>query len=250
MYENLTLLCCSYNQPTHLQRMLQSFVQLHGDEKFNILISENSPNEDIAIFLNENLIPYIRNHKGTHSKSIDPLLVECKTKYGLLVDSDVIFKHKIDKLLEVMATNTAAIMGEIQGDRGGYRLHPRIAPWFCLIDVEQIKSKKIKFHDQTRIEKTNSTYFYKAVPLNPFINNTTPFYDVGATFYEDINKCGMKILNAKGISKYFTHYEGASWRRASGHEGYITLGNNVYQQFLSDTAYLKDVVLKGKFNVL
>lgn len=247
-YPELTLLSASFNTPEHVLRMLKSFVHVHGTGPFQLILCENSTNDETRTALKENKIDFINSPGGTHSRSVDRLLMACSTRYALLVDTDIIFREKIDKLLEVMKINAAALMGEIQADRGGYRLFPRVAPWFCLIDVEQIKEKRIPFHDQARIYNTNSQYFYQAVPLNPHINNSRPFYDVGATFYEDINKAKLKILDAKGIGKYFTHYEGGSWRRSSGNEGYVKLGNSVYRRFLEETKYLDGVQIKNCFS--
>lgn len=247
-YPDLTLMTCSFNTPRHVQAMLQSFVSIHGDGPFNCLICENSTDDETRKLLDENGIKYLLNPGGTHSVSVDKLLDACPTQYALLVDSDIVYIKKIDRLLEVMKSNNAAILGEIQADRGGYRLYPRIAPWFCLINTYHIKENKIKFHDQSRIDKTNSKYFYQSIPLNPHVNNSAPFYDVGATFYEDISNSGLKILNAKGVEKYFIHYEGGSWRRSSGHAGYVNLGNSVYEKFMADTKYLSNVSIERKFN--
>lgn len=247
MFEDLTILTCSFNAPQHILAMLRSFISIHGDGPFNILIMENSTDENTRKLLDENEIGYIRNPGGTHSESIDELLSKCDTRYALLVDSDIIFIQKIDKLLEILKANNGTVMGEIQGSRGGYTLHPRIAPWFCLIDVHSIKNRNISFHNQTRIDKTGSGYFYKSPPINPNRNNTAPFYDVGATFYEDINKLQLKIIDARGITKYFNHYEGGSWRRTSGNAGYMQLGAAVYENFLKETEHLNTTVIKGKF---
>lgn len=231
MLEDLTLLSCSYNTPLHLLTMLRSFVKVHGDGPWNCLIMENSTNDDTVKILEKNKVPYIRNAGGTHSKSIDLLFKECKTKYAILVDSDIIFIEKVHPLLSVMKNNDGALMGEVCGDRGGYRLHPRVHPWFCVVDTEKIKQHSIVFHDQKRIDETNSQYFYSSVPINPFKNNAIPKYDVGATFYEDICKAKLNILEAKGITKYFIHFEGSSWHTKSGHPGFIQLGNTIYNKF-------------------
>jgi len=246
-YREISILVCSYNTPLHVITMLKSFVAIHGEGTFNIIIMENSTNDDTRKLLDENNIPYIKNPGGTHSKSIDEMILTCNTKYALLVDSDIIFTQKIDKLLDVMQKNNGTLMGEICGDRGGYRLHSRIQPWFCLINVDNIKKSRIRFHDEDRINKSGSHYFYQAVPLNPNVNNPIPFYDVGATFYEDIDKQKLNIIDAKGIIKYYKHFEGSSWQRASEHPEYIDHGNKVYIQFCIEAEKYKAVNIKEKF---
>lgn len=246
-YPDLTIITCSFNTPSHLSTMLKSFVNIHGDGPHNILICENSTNDETRKILDENGIGYLKTPGGTHSRSIDRLLLTCNTKYALLVDSDIVFVEKIDKLLTVMKANDATLMGEIQGDRGGYKLHPRVHPWFCLINVDHIKKNKIRFHDQKKINESNSNYFYEAVPINPFKNNYQPFYDVGATFYEEIRNKKLGILDAKGIQKYFRHFEGSSWHRQSGHDGFIAWGNKVYQEFVEVAKQYTSINIKGKF---
>lgn len=250
MYKDFTLIFASYNTPQYTSVMLKSFVHIHGNGPFNIIICENSTTDETSKILDDNNIKYIKNPGGTHSQSVNILLSHCHTKFALLVDTDIVFKQKIDPLLEKIILNDGTLMGEMQRDRGGYKLYPRIAPWFCLINVDHIKAYKISFHDENRIIKTNSQYFYQTVPLNPHVNNTNPFYDVGATFFEDITKKKLKIINAKGINKYFNHYEGGSWRIASGHSGYVNLGKSVFQNFLLDTEFLNNISIKNVFTFM
>jgi hypothetical protein len=247
MFNDLTILCCSYNTPMHIETMLKSFINMHGDGPFNIIIMENSTNSETSKLLDQNNIKYIKNPGGTHSKSIDELILNCQTKYGLLIDSDIVFLKPIDKLLEIMRSNDISLMGEICGNRGGYKLHPRVHPWFCLINIENIKNYKIKWHDQNRIDKTKSNYFYSSVPINPLKGNEIPFYDNGSTFYEDINNANLNIINAKGIRSYFNHYEGSSWHRQSGNEAFIKWGNNIYDRFLNYRKIYDNIIIKDKF---
>lgn len=247
MNKLFTLMTCNYNTPKHILTMLRSFVKTNGDGPWNLVLFDNSTDEISSGLLNENEIFHYRTPGQTHSPTIDKLLLNCKTKYALLVDSDIIFRQKIDKLIDVMEKTGAAILGQTCGDRGGYRLNKRVHPWFCLINVEKVKQHKISWHDQKRIDDTNSGYFYKNVPICPFVGNITPFYDNGATFYEDVCKAGLRIVEAIGIEKYYTHYEGSSWQRNSGHSGFENLGNSVYEMFLKEYEFYKDVDIKGKF---
>jgi hypothetical protein len=227
--------------------MLQSFVSFHDDDPHNIIILENSTEAQTSRILDMNLVPFIRNPGGKHSESIDVGLQKCNTKYALLCDSDVIFTKNIYSLIDTMKTYNGALMGIVQGDRGGYKLFNRIAPWFCFIDVEKIKENGIKFHNQERIEKSNSGYFYNTPPIHPGKGNTDPFYDVGATFYEDVNKAGLKIINASGIQAFFIHAEGSSWHRTSGHEGFIKWGEMIYQIHQKKAKEFEKIDIKGKF---
>jgi len=248
IFDNLTILTCSYNSKIHIETLLQSFAKVHGDGCYNLIVMDNSTNDETSVFLDNNNIKYIKNPGGTHSKSIDRLLHECTTKYALLVDTDVMFIQPINKLMEIMQTNDGTIMGEICGDRGGFKLHCRIHPWFCLINVDNIKKHNIMWHDQKRIDSTNSGYFYNTIPIHPIKNNTIPYYDNGCTFFEDINNAKLKIIDTgKSLTKYFRHYEGHSWHRTSGNSGFEMIGVKMHKVFLHDRELFKDTNIKDKF---
>ena len=190
---NITLISCSYNTPLVTENMLKSFLNVH--EGVPILISENSTNTETKDILNKANIPYFDNTGGLHAPSVDLLLEKVETDYALLVDTDVIFMRSCGDLFESFKTNELSLMGEIAGDRGGKRLHKRVHPWFCFIDVQKIKENKIKFYDVERMRSRGEVR-----------------YDVGSSFFEDTRKAGLKIANVKAEPYYFKHYEGMSWR--------------------------------------
>ena len=94
---------------------------------------------------------------------------------------------------------------------------------------------------------TGSNHFYQSVPIHPAQNNNNPFYDVGATFYEDIVKAGLRILDAPSLGAYFVHYEGSSWHRQSGNPGFEAYGERVYKLFLEDCLKYSHVNIFKKF---
>jgi hypothetical protein len=245
--DNTTVLTCSYNTPTITITMLKSFVSVHGIGPHNIIISENSTTWHTSELLDKNGIKHILNKGSPHSQSIDKLFELCTTKYALLVDTDIIFKQPINRLIEVIEQNGGTILGEICGSRGGYMLHDRINPWFCLINIENIKKNNIKFHDQKRIEDSKSELFYKNIPINYAVRNTSPYYDVGSTFYEDIINAKLKIINAKGLNNYFTHYEGSSWHRGCGNQWLDKHGQLVWEKYKEEIEKYKDVDIKNQF---
>jgi hypothetical protein len=88
------------------------------------------------------------------------------------------------------------LAGEICGDRGGKKLHKRVHPWHCFINVKHIKDNNIKFHDPKRLSS----------------KHTSIIYDVGASFFEDIKNAKLKIGDMSLQDSYYKHYEGMSWR--------------------------------------
>lgn len=248
MFDDLTLVTCSYNTPEILETMLKSFIRIHGNGPHNILIYDNSTNEETAEMLDKYGIKYIRNPGYTHSKGVEQALLDCRTKYALLVDSDIIFKANIEGLYKTIKDNDITLGGELCASRGGYNLHPRIHPWFCFINVENVRKHGIKFTDMDRIEKSKASGFYKNIPLNETEQgNEIPMYDVGATFYEDIKNADLKIGNISNISQWFKHYEGSSWQRVSGHEGFEKLGNKVWVEYQEEIKKHKGIILNNQF---
>lgn len=191
---NITLASCSYNTPEVTITMLRSFFFHH--DFTNVLICENSSNEDTVKLLVENNVPFIRNENGLHAPSVDNLIEKCKTDYMLLVDTDVIFLKNHEDIFSQFKNSKLTLLGEICGDRGGKRLHNRVHPWHCFINVKDIKEHNIKFYDYERQVKRDGT----------------PIYDVGASFFEDIKNAKLKIGDVKLENLYYKHYEGMSWR--------------------------------------
>jgi hypothetical protein len=190
---NLTLISASYNTPDITEYMVKTFCNLYKETP--ILICENSTDEKTINFLNENKIPYIRNKNGLHAPSVDLLLNNITTDYALLVDTDILFLKDISYIFEQFVSNDITLMGEIVGDRGGKKLHKRVNPWHCFINVKHIKQYNIKFYDEYRLKSRNEIR-----------------YDVGSSFFEDIHKLKLKIADFNGQDIYYKHFEGMSWR--------------------------------------
>lgn len=132
----------------------------------------------------------------SHGNAVNAAFDLVKTKYVLLVDSDVLFLKDIKKPYEKFKEGGFVLMGEVVGDRGGKSLYPRVNPWFCFIDLEQLKEHDINFYDHHRTKEIKSERIY----------------DIGSTMFEDVIKADLTVANAKMENKYFKHYEGMSWR--------------------------------------
>ena len=191
--KDITLISCSYNTPKVTENMLKSFLALHPNVE--ILICENSTDDITENILKSANIPYIRNKGGVHGESVDLLLRKVKTTNALLVDTDVIFLKDHNTIYNTFNEMNLSLMGEIEGDRGGKKLHKRVHPWHCFINVKNIKEKNIKFYDVDRMRSRNEIR-----------------YDVGSSFFEDIKKSGLKIGSFCGNGSFYKHYEGMSWR--------------------------------------
>lgn len=192
--KDLTLLSASYNTPGVTKTMLQSFF-FHHPYQVKVLISENSTNDSTVKILKENNVNFLRNKKMLHGPAVNLLLENCKTEYALLVDTDIIFLKNHQDIFEQFKENNLTLLGEICGDRGGKKLHKRVHPWHCFINVKNIKKNKIKFYDKERQSVVHDVG-----------------YDIGSMFFEDIHKNKLKIGDVNLNNDYYRHYEGMSWR--------------------------------------
>jgi len=207
---NITIASCSYNTPDVTITMLKSFFKYH--DSTNVLVCENSINNNTTKLLVENDIPYIQNTGGLHAPSVDLLIENCKTDFMLLVDTDIIFLKNHQDQFDIVQQMDLTLLGEICGDRGGKSLHNRVHPWHCFINVKNIKDNNIKFYDYDRQVKRDGG----------------KIYDVGASFFEDIRNAKLKIGNVKLQDTYYKHYEGMSWRvlKYGETEGNIDVDSN------------------------
>lgn len=193
--EDLTLITCSYNTPDITLTMLKSWMSVHNRTQ-RIVICDNSTNNDTKNLLYDHKIPYTSRPGATHGEGVNEALKLCKTKYALLVDTDVIFLKDHNSIFQQFKDMDLAIMGKVEGDRGGKSIYNRVNPWHCFIDVEKIKQHNITFFDKQRMKDSFST---------------SKIYDIGSTFLEDIKACGLKIGNVDLSNNYYIHLEGMSW---------------------------------------
>lgn len=243
MFDDVSLLCCSYNQKTILHRMLQSFVYHHPDVRFRALIVENSDDDDISDFLKHHEVPYWRNDTGDarHSPSVDLGLTRIRTKYVLLCDSDIVIRRSIRRFLGMLIGNEVDVAGALQGDRGGYILHSRISPHFCLINVDSVQRNGIVFHDQERVNTTGSNGFFNHVPVQE--NDGRAHYDCGSTFFEDCVNKNLRIVPIDGLDQYVCHGESLSWAESVNKD----LETQRRERFMDESSPYQGVDIRGRF---
>jgi len=193
--DDLTLITCSYNTPDITLTMLKSWMSVHNKTQRLVLV-DNSTDDKTKGLLYDNKVPYTPRPGFSHGQGVNEAIKLCKTKYALLVDTDVIFLRDHSDIFNQFKEMDLTIMGKVEGDRGGKSIYNRVNPWHCFIDVEKVKQNNIQFFDEQRMKDSFKT---------------DKIYDIGSTFLEDIKKAKLEIGNVDLSGKYFLHLEGMSW---------------------------------------
>lgn len=195
---DLTILTCNYNTP-ELVINLHKSIKKYSNLECDFIVINTSTDDVSENYLKENKINYYNYRGGIHGDAVNLGLRKIKTKYVLLLDSDVIITSDIRGVFTKMKSNNLALMGNIVGDCGGKSLYPRVEPWFCFIDREILSKYKISFFDRQRTKKSK-------LPTSERV------YDIGSTMYEDVIKYNLLVGNLNVENKRFIHYGGMSWR--------------------------------------
>ena len=190
---NYSLMTCTFNNNAMTCGMLLSF-KTFIKANIPLFIIDNGTTELASPFMKKTFhvfdnsnYKFTKNYpcrSRTHAEAIEYALKHViNTKYVLLCDNDIIFKPKIQLLLNAPFEPFDAI-GEI-----GYDLVPpnRLFPYFCIINVEKLKTENISY--------------------NRFIGHGT--HDTGCSFLEDIQAANWKIKPIK-LDDYIYHLKGGT----------------------------------------
>lgn len=239
--KDITLVTINWNNRLCLELMLKSYVKHHyNGEELNLLLIDNNSADDSREWMDTNGIPYqqLSGNIG-HEAAICFLYPEIKTKYVLLVDTDILYNENVFSYIDLLNESTVAVGDLISGDRlGDMVIKPRLGAWFILFDIETCRNKGI-------------TYF-----RHPDNNNAS--YDVASEFYENLwrNNLGvhaLKRLNDNPDSSVigmqyekFGHLLRMSWdlNKHVDREGEIMMRRRYVESRLNE---FRDVDLRGKF---
>ncbi len=242
---DLTLLTCNYNTPELIVNLLRS-VKETCSELPKVVVMNTST--ESSTLLDDNSIPYFNYRGGIHGEAVNLGLKKVKTRYVLLVDSDIIFLQDYKKAFEKFKSSRLTLMGKVVGDCAGKSLYTRVEPWFCFIDLDALKSFKIDFFDRIRSKNSKSE---------------SKVYDIGSTMFEDVTDKGLLVGDVDLENKYFKHYGGMSWRAQKydpsqgdtdidfggthPHKGLYDYSQVIKQSYIKETQFLSDVNITGIF---
>ena len=246
---NLTLLTCNYNTPGLIVNLLKSLKHTSSNLPKVVVMNTSTIDSDD---LKKYGIPYYNFRGGIHGEAINLGLTKITTRYVLLVDSDVLFLKDFSPAFEKFKSSNLALMGKVVGDCAGKSLYPRVEPWYCFMDLYQLKQHKIKFFDRERTERSKAR-----------LTNPPRVYDIGSTMFEDITKENLLIGDVNLENKFFKHYGGMSWRAKKydpfqadtdidfggthPHKCLFDLGLYIEQLYFKETEYLVPIDIKNIF---
>lgn len=246
---NLSILTCNYNTTQQVPYLLKSMVKECAELPKLVVMDTSDDIWNNLGFLPNDSIPHYNFRGGIHGEAVNLGFKKVKTRYVLLVDSDVIFLQDFKKPFEKFKETGAALMGKVVGDVAGKSLYPRVEPWYCFIDLDQLKAHKIEFFDRERMKKSKSE---------------SRVYDVGSTMFEDITNAGLTIADVSLEGKYFKHYGGMSWHvnkfnpdqpdtdvdfgGSHPNKAILEHGKRVWKSYIKETEYLDDVNINGAFS--
>lgn len=211
---DLTLITCSYNSLALMKNWYFSIKNVFAEVP-NIIVCENSDDAGeqgrIMTFMLDNNIPFIQNATDdkTHAHGVRMIIPFIKTKYALLLDTDVEMLKEPSDVIHKMDEHQDIALGGFYGKRLPNYVN-RVHPWFMVMNVPIVRKANLFFNGENSEE--NRRMFS---PL--FTKNKLNKYDVGCRFCEEAEFRGYKILTLNKLCKdcnngpWFRHHEGLSW---------------------------------------
>ena len=190
-----------YNTNFLLESLYGSFIK-NSNISADFFIFDNSTNKDKQIsskqIENKNItIEYLQYDlfnksfgSKMHCMSIQFAFDKLLTIYDylILLDSDVIITGDLSKIIDTMDSENYDIAGWHDGKKGAPR--NLIHPSFLFVKTKNIIKYNIKFFDENRIIEKGK------LPLT---------YDTGMSFYEDVLKNDLRVLELK-FNKNYNHF--------------------------------------------
>jgi len=192
---DLTFIFCDYMAPKLGQNLIKNIRKFHSEP-----ILAASTGEDIdwwSLPYDKQKVDWYSLPATVHGEGVNLLLQKVKTKYALLLDSDVFLLKPISDLYAKMEKFQLDMMGKVVGDVAGKKLYPRVEPWFCFLNARKINEHKVRFFDRRRTEES------KQKPGR--------VYDIGSTLFEDMENRIWSVGDLDCSEKWYRHYGGMSW---------------------------------------
>ena len=192
MYNNLKIILYSNKANTEFKLCLHQLA-VYGFIAENLRIYETSPvNYTFNRYIMDKYkIPYIDCSDLGYTETMNKALLETDSPYALLLDSHCFLKAPVDDYLRNMeVSKVIRLLGEITNCENYQKIHKRVQPWWCLVDLNHIRENGIQFSDINRIKATQSE-FLNHMEYTPLMGERHGiYYAPGSTMYEDVTNTG------------------------------------------------------------
>ena len=239
--DNITLVCVGWNQRKALELMLKSYVFNHFyGGVLKAIIVDNGSTDGSKEWLVENEIPFISlNGNIGHEQAINYIYPLIKTKYALIVDTDIEFLRNVyGEYMHLLNDETKLIGDYIIGDQLNAPVKPRVGAWFYLFDIEAMRGHGV----------------------NTFRDSSDWSYDVCSWMTEKILQHGYKIHHVPRLNEDIDHELISMQYPTHNHIGKVSWDISKHMdresEVLRRRQYIElrvndyaDIDLKGKFTL-
>jgi hypothetical protein len=234
---DLTFIFCDYLAPELGNNLIKNIRKFHSEEP--IIAAATNEKVDWDLLESDEKTTWVSLPATTHGEGVNLLIQKVKTKYALLLDSDVFLLKPITEIYDKVSKHKLDMAGKVVGDVAGKRLYPRVEPWFCFLNAEKINRHKLRFFDKVRTKDSKQT---------------NRVYDIGSTLFEDMKEGWFPVGDIDCNEKYYRHYGGMSWHTTKfdptqgdtdidlggthPHKGLYDHGLKVKEKYLTDAKVL------------
>lgn len=120
MIDDLCVLVCTYKRPYLIEGLLKSWMKTNCNTTNNIAIAENSPEDDVSMYLDSVGVSHARSAGRSHPDGLTYGMQHITQRYVLIVDSDVLFYGSVADDILGFISSGCTIGGEYCYTRGGY----------------------------------------------------------------------------------------------------------------------------------
>lgn len=142
--KDITLVSVNWNQKKMMEVMLKSYVSHHyNGEKLNLILVDNGSIDGSKEWLIANKISHISLSDNIgHEQAINLIYPLIKTKYVLIVDTDIMFTKNVVDAYKDIFNDEIKLVGDY------ITMHtpplvPRIAAWFFFLDIQSMREKGV-----------------------------------------------------------------------------------------------------------
>lgn len=173
---DITLVCVNWNQQPCVELLLKSYVKRHFiGSKLKLLLVDNGSKDGSKEWLNLMGVPFVDfNNNHGHENALNMIYGDIKTKYVMLVDTDVEFLGNVFSYVMEMKDGCISV-GELidKNYMNDIKIKDRISPWFWMFDYEAMRE----------------------IGVDTFRTKEDWTYDVGSEYWEKMVSAGYTNYN-------------------------------------------------------